>query len=61
METLERMEEPKILTLAVHSADVSDLREITDEIKSRFKKFAVVLGTIVRKSVAGFKGIENVG
>ena len=46
IETLERMEDPKILTLAVHSADVSDLREITDEIKSRFKKFAVVLGTI---------------
>ena len=46
IETLERMEDPKILTLAVNSADVSDLREITDEIKSRFKKFAVVLGTI---------------
>ena len=46
IETLERMEDPKILTLVVHSADVSDLREITDEIKSRFKKFAVVLGTI---------------
>ena len=46
IETLERMEDPKILTLVVHSADVSDLREITDEIKSRFKKFAVVLGTV---------------
>ena len=46
IEALERMEDPKILTLVVHSADVSDLREITDEIKSRFKKFAVVLGTI---------------
>ena len=40
------MEDPKILTLVVHSADVSDLREITDEIKSRFKKFAIVLGTV---------------
>ena len=46
IETLERMEEPKILTMIVHSADVSDLREITDAIKSRFNKFAVVLGTV---------------
>ena len=46
IETLERMEDPKILTRVVHSADVSDLREITDEIKSRFEKFAVVLGTV---------------
>jgi len=46
IEALERMEDPKILSLVVHSADVSDLREITDEIKLRFKKFAIVLGTV---------------
>ena len=55
------MEDPKILTLVVHSADVSDLREITDEIKSRFKKFAIVLGTVSPEKYCWFQGIENVG
>ncbi len=59
IETLERIEDPKILTLAVHSADIADLREITDEIKSRFKKFAVVLGTISRGKVLLVSRVSN--
>tara|TARA_B100000575_G_C23132352_1_gene657032 strand:+ start:635 stop:3268 length:2634 start_codon:yes stop_codon:yes gene_type:complete len=43
---LDGMEEPKILVMIVNAANASDLRDITDEIKSQFKNFAVVLGTV---------------
>ena len=44
--SLEDMEDLKILTIVVKSADISDLRNITDEINTKFKDFAVVLGTV---------------